>query len=181
SRRISDLVQSVKNFTHMDQGKGKELTDIRNGIRNTLTMLHYRFKKANVSLTEEYDESLPRINAMVGELNQVWTNLIDNALDAMEPAGRGQLTIRTEKEHGWAKTSIIDNGPGIPEEVQSRIFEPFFTTKDIGKGTGLGLDVVCHIVKQHHGSIRVQSKPGETIFVVCFPINGAGNGGPANN
>jgi signal transduction histidine kinase len=180
SRRISDLVQSVKNFTHMDQGKGKELTDIRSGIRNTLTMLHYRFKKANVSLAEEYDESLPRINAMVGELNQVWTNLIDNALDAMEPAGRGQLTIRTEKEHGWAKTSIIDNGPGIPEEVQSRIFEPFFTTKDIGKGTGLGLDVVCRIVKQHHGSIRVQSKPGETIFVVCFPINGANSGGPIN-
>jgi len=181
SRRISDLVQSVKNFTHMDQGKSKELTDIRNGIRNTLTMLHYRFKKSNVSLIEEYDESLPRINAIVGELNQVWTNLIDNALDAMEPAGHGQLTIRTEKEHGWAKTSIIDNGPGIPEEVQSRIFEPFFTTKDIGKGTGLGLDVVCRIIKQHHGSIRVQSKPGETIFVVCFPINGTGNGGPANN
>jgi signal transduction histidine kinase len=181
SRRISDLVQSVKNFTHMDQGKGKELTDIRNGIRNTLTMLHYRFKKGNVSLIEEYDESLPRINAMVGELNQVWTNLIDNALDAMEPAGHGQLTIRAEKENGWAKTSIIDNGPGIPEEVQSRIFEPFFTTKDIGKGTGLGLDVVCRIVKQHHGSIRVQSKPGETIFVVCFPINGASNVGAANN
>ena len=99
SRRISDLVNSVKNFTHMDQGKGKELTDIRDGIRNTLTMLHYKFKKGNVQLTEEYDETLPRICAMVGELNQVWTNLIDNALDAMEPAGRGQLTIRTEMEH----------------------------------------------------------------------------------
>jgi signal transduction histidine kinase len=172
SRRISDLVKSVKNFTHMDQGKGKELTDIRDGIRNTLTMLHYRFKKENVALVEEYDEKLPRINAMVGELNQVWTNLIDNALDAMEPAGRGELTIRTEKERDSAKISITDNGPGIPAEIQPRIFEPFFTTKEIGKGTGLGLDVVCRIVKQHHGSIRVQSKPGETIFVVCFPING---------
>jgi signal transduction histidine kinase len=172
SKRISDLVRSVKNFTHMDQGKGKELTDIRDGIRNTLTMLHYRFKKGNVSPIEEYDETLPRINAMVGELNQVWTNLIDNALDAMETAGRGQLTIRTEKEHDWAKISVIDDGPGIPEEIQSRIFEPFFTTKEIGKGTGLGLDVVCRIVKQHHGSIRVQSKPGQTMFVVCFPING---------
>jgi signal transduction histidine kinase len=171
SRRISDLVKSVKNFTHMDQGKGKELTDIRDGIRNTLTMLHYRFKKENVTLIEDYDESLPRINAMVSELNQVWTNLIDNALDAMEPTGHGQLTIRTEKEHDWAKTSIIDNGPGIPAEIQSRIFEPFFTTKEIGKGTGLGLDVVCRIIKQHHGSIRLQSKPGETMFVVCFPIN----------
>jgi signal transduction histidine kinase len=182
SRRISDLVRSVKNFTHMDQGRGKELTDIRDGIRNTLTMLHYRFKKGNVTLTEEYDETLPRIYAMVGELNQVWTNLIDNALDAMEPAGQGQLTIRTEKEHDWAKTSIIDNGPGIPPEIQSRIFDPFFTTKEIGKGTGLGLDVVCRIIKQHHGSIRVQSKPGETIFVVCFPINdSASNGAPATN
>jgi signal transduction histidine kinase len=182
SKRISDLVRSVKNFTHMDQGKGKELTDIRDGIRNTLTMLHYRFKKGNVSLIEEYDESLPRIYAMVGELNQVWTNLIDNALDAMEPAGHGQLIIRTEKEHDWAKTSIIDNGPGIPAEIQSRIFDPFFTTKEIGKGTGLGLDVVCRIIKQHHGSIRVQSQPGETIFVVCFPINdSAANGAPTKN
>ena len=171
SRRISDLVHSVKNYTHMDQGKGKELTDIRVGIRNTLTMLQYRFKKGNISLVEEYDENLPRINAMVGELNQVWTNLIDNALDAMETAGRGQLTIRTERERDSAKTSIIDNGPGIPADVQSRIFDPFFTTKEIGKGTGLGLDVVCRIIKQHHGSIKVQSKPGETIFVVCFPIN----------
>ncbi|HUB61683.1 MAG TPA: ATP-binding protein [Puia sp.] len=181
SRRISDLVRSVKNFTHMDQGKGKEFTDIRDGIRNTLTMLHYRFRKGNVTLIEEYDETLPRICAMVGELNQVWTNLIDNALDAMEPAGRGRLTIRTEKDHDSVKTSITDNGPGIPMEIQSRIFDPFFTTKEIGKGTGLGLDVVCRIVKQHHGSIRVQSKPGETTFVVCFPINDPSiNGGLAN-
>ncbi|HEV2352846.1 MAG TPA: sensor histidine kinase, partial [Puia sp.] len=172
SKRISDLVQSVKNFTHMDQGKGKELTDIRDGIRNTLAMLNYRFKKGNVQLREEYDEGLPRICAMVGELNQVWTNLIDNALDAMEPAGRGRLTVRTQKEGGWAMTSITDDGPGIPAEIQPRIFDPFFTTKEIGKGTGLGLDVVCRIVRQHRGSIRVQSRPGETIFVVCFPIDG---------
>jgi len=172
SQRISDLVKSVKNFTHMDQGKGKEPTDIRTGIHNTLTMLQYRFKKGNVKLVEEYDESLPKIIALVGELNQVWTNLIDNALDAMEPAGQGQLTIRTEKEHEWAKTSIIDNGPGIPEDIQSRIFDPFFTTKDIGKGTGLGLDVVQRIVRQHNGSVRVQSTPGNTAFVICFPIKG---------
>jgi signal transduction histidine kinase len=182
SRRISDLVRSVKNFTHMDQGKGKELTDIRDGIRNTVTMLHYRFKKGNVILIEDYDENLPRICAMVGELNQVWTNLIDNALDAMEPAGRGQLTIHTQKEGDWARTSIVDNGPGIPAEIQTRIFDPFFTTKEIGKGTGLGLDVVCRIIRQHHGSIRVQSKPGETMFVICFPINDpAATGGPTNS
>jgi signal transduction histidine kinase len=170
SQRISDLVKSVKNFTHMDQGKGKEATDIHSGIRNTLTMLHYRFKKGNVELIEEFDETLPKIPALVGELNQVWTNLIDNALDAMEPARKGQLTIRTEKDHEFVKISIIDNGPGIPAEIQSLIFDPFYTTKEIGKGTGLGLDVVTRIVRQHSGSVKVQSVPGQTAFVLCFPI-----------
>jgi signal transduction histidine kinase len=170
SQRISDLVRSVKNFTHMDQGKGKEATDIHSGIRNTLTMLHYRFKKGNVELIEEFDETLPKIPALVGELNQVWTNVIDNALDAMEPARNGQLTIRTERDHEFVKISIIDNGPGIPAEIQSRIFDPFYTTKEIGKGTGLGLDVVTRIVRQHSGSVKVQSVPGRTAFVLCFPI-----------
>jgi signal transduction histidine kinase len=170
SQRISDLVKSVKNFTHMDQGKGKEATDIHSGIRNTLTMLHYRFKKGNIELIEEFDETLPKIPALVGELNQVWTNVIDNALDAMEPARKGQLTIRTEKDHEYVKISIIDNGPGIPAEIQSRIFDPFYTTKEIGKGTGLGLDVVTRIVRQHSGSVKVQSVPGRTAFVLCFPI-----------
>jgi signal transduction histidine kinase len=170
SQRISDLVRSVKNFTHMDQGKGKEATDIHSGIRNTLTMLHYRFKKGNVELIEEFDETLPRIPALVGELNQIWTNVIDNALDAMEPARKGQLTIRTEKDHEYVKISIIDNGPGIPADIQSRIFDPFYTTKEIGKGTGLGLDVVTRIVRQHSGSVKVQSVPGRTAFVLCFPI-----------
>jgi signal transduction histidine kinase len=170
SQRISDLVKSVKNFTHMDQGKGKEATDIHSGIRNTLTMLHYRFKKGNIELIEEFDETLPKIPALVGELNQVWTNVIDNALDAMEPARKGQLTIRTETDHEYVKISIIDNGPGIPADIQSRIFDPFYTTKEIGKGTGLGLDVVTRIVRQHSGSVKVQSVPGRTAFVLCFPI-----------
>jgi signal transduction histidine kinase len=166
------LVQSVKNFTHMDQGKGKELTDIHTGIRNTLTMLQYKFKKGNIEVIEEFDPKLPKIMALVGELNQVWTNVIDNALDAMEAIGKGQLTIRTEKDQEYAKISITDNGPGIPEEVQSRIFDPFFTTKDIGKGTGLGLDVVTRIVAQHRGSVKVNSRPGRTEFIICFPIGG---------
>jgi signal transduction histidine kinase len=170
SQRISDLVKSVKNFTHMDQGKGKEPTDIHSGIRNTLTMLQYRLKKGNVELVEQYDLTLPKIPALVGELNQVWTNLIDNALDAMEPARKGQLTILTEKDHEFVKISIIDNGPGIPAEIKSLIFDPFYTTKDIGKGTGLGLDVVTRIVRQHSGSVKVQSTPGRTAFIVCFPI-----------
>jgi len=172
SQRISELVKSVKNFTHMDQGKGKEKTDIHSGIRNTLTMLQYRLKKGNVTLIEEFDTTLPPVLALVGEFNQVWTNLIDNALDAMEQAGKGQLTIRTERDHDSVKVSVIDNGPGIPEDIQSQIFDPFFTTKDIGKGTGLGLDVVLQIVRQHRGSVKVQSSPGRTAFVVCFPING---------
>ncbi len=172
SQRISELVKSVKNFTHMDQGKGKEATDIHSGIRNTLTMLQYRLKKGNIAVVEEFDEGLPPVFALVGELTQVWTNLIDTALDAMEPAGNGQLTIRTERDHDSVKVSVIDNGPGIPADIQPRIFDPFFTTKDIGKGTGLGLDVVMQIVRQHRGSVKVQSEPGRTAVVVCFPIKG---------
>lgn len=172
SKRIFFLVQSVKNFTHMDQGKGKEPIDIHTGIENTLTMMQYKLKKGNIEIVREYDQQLPKVLALVGELNQVWTNLIDNALDAMESVGRGKLIIRTEKDHEFVKVSIIDNGPGIPEELVSRIFDPFFTTKGIGKGTGMGLDVVSRIVnQQHHGSVKVTSEPGKTIFIVCFPIN----------
>jgi signal transduction histidine kinase len=172
SQRIFYLVQSVKNFTHMDQGKGKEVIDIHSGIENTLTMLQYKFKKGNIEVLREFDQHLPKIYALVGELNQVWTNLIDNALDAMEAVGRGRLILRTEKDHEFVKVSIIDNGPGIPEEMKSRIFDPFFTTKDIGKGTGMGLDVVTRIVNQHHGSVKVNSEPGNTAFILCFPIAG---------
>ncbi len=172
SQRIFYLIQSVKNFTHMDQGKGKESIDIHTGIENTLTMLQYKLRKGNIEVIREFDGQLPKIMALVGELNQVWTNLVDNALEAMEAVGRGRLTIRTEKDHEFVKVSIIDNGPGIPEEIKSRIFDPFFTTKDIGKGTGMGLDVVSRIVNQHHGSVKVNSEPGNTAFIVCFPIAG---------
>jgi signal transduction histidine kinase len=172
SQRISELVNSVKNFTHMDQGKGKEYTDIPSGIRNTLVMMNYKIKKANVEVIEEYDEKLPKIMALVGELNQVWTNVIDNAVDAMEPAGKGQLHIRTRKDGDYAEITFTDNGPGIPEEVKSQIFDPFFTTKEMGKGTGLGLDVVTQIIRQHRGTVKVDSAPGRTSFIICFPING---------
>ena len=172
SKRIADLVGSVKTFTHMDRGSDKEVVDIHTGIRNTLVMLNYKIKKAGVTLIEDFDETLPHINAMVGELNQVWTNLIDNATDALESTTDATLTIRTFHEKDFVKIAIIDNGPGIPADVKSRIFDPFFTTKAIGKGTGLGLDVVNRIVKQHHGTVTVTSKPGNTEFLVCFPING---------
>lgn len=145
SKRIADLIGSVKTFTHMDRGSNKEYVDIHSGIRNTLIMMNYKIKKAGISLIEEFDETIPPINAMVGELNQVWTNLIDNATDALESQKDATLTIRTRHEKEFAKVSIIDNGPGMPPEVKSRIFDPFFTTKAIGKGTGLGLDVVCKL------------------------------------
>jgi signal transduction histidine kinase len=173
SRRIFDLISAVKNFTHMDQGKGKERIDIHSGITSTLKIMQYKLKKANVEVVEEFDPELPKVLALVGELNQVWTNLIDNAVDAMESKGKGKLVIRTELDHGFAKVSVIDDGPGIPEEIRSRIFDPFFTTKEIGKGTGLGLDVVQRIVTgQHHGSVKCTSIPGHTEFIVCLPIAG---------
>ncbi len=172
SKRIGDLVGSVKTYTHMDRGGDKEVVDIRLGIRNTLVLLNYKIKKANIEIVEDFEEDVPPILAMVGELNQVWTNLIDNATDALDGHPGAKLTIQTRLEKEFVKVSIIDNGPGIPKEIKSRIFDPFFTTKAIGKGTGLGLDVVSRIVKQHHGSITLISEPGKTEFLVCFPISG---------
>lgn len=172
SQRISRLVNSVKNFTHMDKSQDKQLTDIHSGIRNTLTMLNHKLNKGNIELKENYDLTLPQVSALVGELNQVWTNLIDNALDAMEVNTKGELEIKTQRDNEFVKVSISDNGPGIPEDIRQKIFDPFFTTKEIGKGTGLGLDVVMRIVKQHRGSVKANSTPGRTEFIVCFPING---------
>lgn len=171
SQRIAHLISSVKNFTHMDRGQDKQFSDIRIGIRNTLVMLNHKIKKGNVEVVENFDENLPEVKALIGELNQVWTNLIDNALDAMEPAGKGILEIRTERDKEFAKVTIIDNGPGIPQDIQNQVFDPFFTTKEIGKGTGLGLDVVNRIVSQHNGTVRLKSVPGHTEFTVCFPID----------
>ena len=134
-------------------------------------MLEYKIRKGNVKLEEHYDTSLPPVKAFVGELNQVWTNLIDNAIDAMEVNSGGILEIKTSREKDNIIVSVTDNGPGIPNDIKDRIFDPFFTTKEIGKGTGLGLDVVTRIVRQHQGTIKVNSVPGKTTFVVCFPID----------
>lgn len=172
SRRIAELVSSVKTYTHMDRGSDKQYADIHIGIRNTLTMLGYKLRKGNIQVVEEFDHSLPPVNALIGELNQVWTNLIDNAIDAMEVNGKGTLTIKTQRDREFVQVSIIDNGPGIPEDIRSRIFDPFFTTKELGKGTGLGLETVQRITQQHHGSVKVRSEPGSTEFILCFPIEG---------
>lgn len=173
SGRIAGLVGSVKIFTHMDQGHGKQYADIHTGIRNTITMLLHKIRNGNVQVTENFDTSLPEVKAMIGELNQVWTNLLDNALDAMEPNGSGELVVTTERAGNCVRVTISDNGTGIPEDIRSRIFDPFFTTKPIGKGTGLGLDVVMRIIRQHKGAVRVQSRPGRTDLIVEFPFTDA--------
>jgi signal transduction histidine kinase len=130
-------------------------------------MLHYRLKYG-IAVVREYDRSIPPICGHGSELNQVWTNLIDNAIDAM--SGNGELLVRTEAEFGRVLVEIRDNGPGIPQEIRDRIFEPFFTTKPVGDGTGLGLDTVYRIVQKHHGEVRVESEPGRTSFQVRLPF-----------
>lgn len=170
AQKVSELVASVKNFTHMDRDADKQLVDVHAGIKSTLVMLDHKFKRGKIRLTENYDSTLPQVKVMPGAINQVWTNIIDNAIDAMEVNGSGELVISTKKDRQFVQVSIKDNGPGIPQEIQSQIFDPFFTTKDMGKGTGLGLDVVTRIVRQHNGSVKVNSVPGSTEFIVCFPI-----------
>jgi signal transduction histidine kinase len=170
SERISDLVGAVKNFTFMDKDADRQPVDIHAGIRNTLTMLNYKLRKGNITVVEQYDASLPNIGAFPGELNQVWTNIIDNAIDAMEINGKGTLEITTSHDAKFARITIKDDGPGIPEDIKQKIFAPFFTTKELGKGTGLGLDVVSRIMLQHNGEVKVKSEAGATEFEICLPL-----------
>jgi signal transduction histidine kinase len=166
--RISDLVASVKSYTHMDQAPDRQLTDVHAGIDQTLTMLGHTIRAKGVHVERHYGEDVPEVCAFPGEINQVWTNLLDNALDAVDEGGH--LEIRTEQEGALVCVHLVDDGPGIPAEVQERIFEPFFTTKDPGSGTGLGLDIARRIVAQHQGQIKVESEPGRTDFLVCLPV-----------
>ncbi|MEO8711574.1 MAG: ATP-binding protein [Parafilimonas sp.] len=170
SERISDLVGAVKNFTFMDKDSNRQPVDIHSGIRSTLTMLNYKLRKGNITVIEHYDDSLPTIRAFPGELNQVWTNIIDNAIDAMEINKKGNLEITTKHDARFVKIYIKDDGPGIPEDIKQNIFAPFFTTKEMGKGSGLGLDVVSRIMIQHNGAVKVNSEPGKTEFEICLPI-----------
>ena len=165
--RISELVGAIKEYSYMDQAKVQEL-DVHKGLDNTLLILKYKLKKKNITVTRDYAESLPRIKAYGSELNQVWTNLIVNAVDAMSEGGK--LKVRTKREPTDILVEIRDNGAGIPADARSRIFEPFFTTKPVGEGTGLGLDTVARIVRKHRGNVRFESKPGDTCFQVRLPI-----------
>ena len=167
SKRISELVRSIKEYSFMDQAPEQEV-DIHLGLESTLTMMNHVLKHG-IEVVRDYDKSLPPICARGSELNQVWTNLIDNAASAMK--GKGELRIRTARENDRVLVEIRDNGPGIPANIQTRIFEPFFTTKPMGEGTGLGLDMVRRIVSSHHGDIQVQSQPGDTRFQIRLPIS----------
>lgn len=170
AKRISNLVDAVKNFTYMDQDANRQYIDIHPGITNTLAILQYKIRKMNITVYKDFDHSLPKIEVLPGELNQVWTNIIDNAVDAMQKNGAGQLRISTKRDHQFVRVEITDNGTGIPEDIRNKVFDPFFTTKQIGKGTGLGLDVVMQVIRRHNGSVKVTSQPGNTTFIVCFPI-----------
>jgi signal transduction histidine kinase len=164
--RISELVKAIKEYSFMDQAPLQEI-DLHDGIENTLIIMRYKLKHG-ITIERNFDLSLPRICAYGSELNQIWTNLIDNAADSMKDGGK--LTIRTSRDADWALIEISDTGAGIPKAIQSRIFEPFFTTKKMGEGTGLGLDAVWRIVRKHQGIVQVESKPGETRFQVRLPI-----------
>src|ERR1044072_439999 len=165
--RISELVGAIKEYSYMDQASVQEV-DIHKGLDNTLLILKYKLKKKDISVTRDYAESLPLIKAYGSELNQVWTNLIVNAVDSMSKGGT--LKVRTKREPTDIMIEIRDNGAGIPAWVRSRIFEPFFTTKSVGEGSGLGLDTVARIVRKHRGNVRFESKPGDTCFQVRLPL-----------
>src|SRR5579863_3990794 len=164
--RISDLVRAIKEYTYMDQAPVQNV-DIVKGLETTLTIMGHQLKRG-VAVQRDYQKVPLMVNSFGSELNQIWTNLIDNAIDAM--GGKGELRIRTYRDDGCVVVEIGDNGPGISPQVQPHIFEPFFTTKAVGEGTGLGLDTVQRIVKKHRGSIQVDSRPGNTRFQVFLPL-----------
>lgn len=170
SSRISHLVGAIKSHVHMDQTNELQPTDLNKDIENTITLLGHKLREKNITVKKLYCENLAEVPAYIGELNQVWTNLIDNAIYALDK--NGELSIETMCNNNSVTVKMIDNGSGIPEEMLSRIFDPFFTTKKVGEGTGIGLDLVNRIVKHHNGKISVNSKPGRTEFIINLPISG---------
>jgi signal transduction histidine kinase len=167
--RISALIGAAKQYSQMDRAAHQDI-DVRDGLNSTLIMLGHKIRASGkITIVKDYDESLPMIPAHAAELNQVWTNLIDNAIHAM-PDG-GTLTVRTSREDGWVLVEICDTGIGVPADMQQKIFEPFFTTKPVGQGTGLGLDISYRVITQRHGGdLRVKSRPGDTRFQVRLPL-----------
>jgi signal transduction histidine kinase len=167
SSRISEIVGALKGYSYLGQAPVQEI-DLREGLDNTLIILRSKLKQG-IEVRRDYGADVPRVLAHGSELNQVWTNILDNAADAL--GGKGHITIRTRLRDPWAVVEIEDDGPGIPETAQPKIFDPFFTTKDPGKGTGLGLATTYSIIRnKHHGEIGFQSGPGKTIFTVKLPL-----------
>jgi signal transduction histidine kinase len=165
--RVSNLIAAAKQYSQMDRAP-YQVVDVHDLLDSTLVMLTPKIGDG-IEVVREYDRSLPPIPAYAAELNQVWTNLIDNAIGAM--GGSGRLTVRTARDGEYLLVEIGDTGPGVPEEIRSRIFEPFFTTKPFGEGTGLGLDISWRIVvNKHHGDLRLESEPGDTRFQVRLPL-----------
>lgn len=167
SERISEIVKSLKSYVYLDQAP-VQAVDVHEGIDNTLVMLRHKLKEG-VEVKRDYAGDVPQIQAYGSELNQVWTNIIDNAIDAMN--GKGEIKISTRVDGDWVFVDLEDNGPGIPEDIQEEIFSPFFTTKAVGKGTGLGLNISYKIIEKHAGEVKVFSKPGKTRFQVSLPID----------
>jgi signal transduction histidine kinase len=165
AERISEIVKAVKSYSYLDRAP-VQAVDVHEGLDNTLVILRHKLKN-NIRITREYAPDLPRIEAYAGELNQVWTNILDNAVDALN--GQGEIRLRTQLDGDHVLVDLIDNGPGIPPEIQSRVFEPFFTTKPPGVGTGLGLNIAYNIVHKHYGEIQLDSAPGRTAFRVRLP------------
>jgi signal transduction histidine kinase len=166
ARRISEIVKAVKEYTFMDQAPVQRV-DVRVGLENTLIILRAKLKHG-ITVVRDYQEDLPEIEAYGSELNQVWTNILDNAIDAMD--GEGEVRIRAFQRDSDVVVELCDNGPGMPPDVRDRIFEPFYTTKEPGHGTGLGLHISHNIVVRHQGRITVRSRPGETCFEISLPI-----------
>jgi signal transduction histidine kinase len=169
--RISGIVSAVKGFTHMDDGRSAEPVDLAPALHNTVAVLRSKARMKSVAVGITLDDGLPPVCGFVGELNQVFANLIDNALDAVPDSGRVDVSATVERHRVVVR--IVDDGPGIPADTQARIFEPFFTTKPVGKGTGLGLDIVRRLLGHNDGIIEVESRPGRTEFSVSLPIAGA--------
>jgi signal transduction histidine kinase len=167
AQRVSDTVSALKGYVYLDQAP-VQTVDVHVGLDNTLQIL--RNQLDGITVQRDYGRDLPKIEAYASELNQVWTHLIDNAIDAL--AGNGTITIRSRRDGGWVVVDIEDTGPGIPAAIQKRVFDPFFTTKPLGKGTGLGLEVAYNVVvHKHHGDIKLFSEPGLTRFQVWLPTN----------
>jgi signal transduction histidine kinase len=164
--RISEIIKSVKAYSFLDQAPVQDI-DVHDGLENTIVILRHKIKEG-IKISRNYAPNLPHIEAHGSELNQVWTNIIDNAIDAMN--GKGELTLRTSSKDNSIVVEIEDDGCGVPLEIQDRIFEPFYTTKPPGSGTGLGLHIAYTIIKNHYGQIRVTSQPGRTLFQITLPI-----------